>query len=472
MKIAVLPMDNRPPNYDFLIDFATMYDVDILLPPAGKLGYYKIPGDVDWLHDWLLNQEAEAFLISTEMLCYGGLVASREADTSLDQAIRRLETLKALRKENPQALIFASSIVRRASITVNSAETENKWKALTEYLKSATENCQVQMSDFDDEYLKYYRQLRSRNHEINKLCVDFVATGVVDTLVLAVEDTFPHGPHEPEVDVLKAKVIHLGLQGKVYIHNGADEVMQELLVRVFNQRDVELHFDSGETVMRIMEFEHQPFVKNLLSHVSLTGFSVRPDSNTAILIIGSNLEKGLHTLEKLVEEGKEIYLLDLFHPNGADEHLVHELLSMIRNSPAIFLKGFSAWNTASNRLGTLLAEAAWKSTKDELRLLKFMLERFVDDYLYQSVYRRKLEDMLNSYGKDKYNIGPNSDIMRVFTSEFTIESNNLLNNFAGRIFRANNKTWLLKSASLNYFALPWNRTFECKVSVQIETEEL
>lgn len=472
MKVAVLPMDNRPPNYDFLIDFATIYDVDILLPPTGKLGYYKIPGDVDWLHDWLLNQEAEAFLISTEMLCYGGLVASREADTSLDQAIRRLETLKCVRKENPLALIFASSIVRRASITVNSAETENRWKALTEYLKFVTENCRVQMSDFDGEYLKCYRQLRSRNHEINKLCVDLVATGVVDTLVLAVEDTFPHGPHEPEIDVLKTKVVDSGLQGKVYIHNGADEVMQELLVRLFNQRDVELHFDSDETMMRITDFEHQPFVKNLLSHVSLTGFSVCPDSNTAMLIIGSDLQKGLHMLEQLIKDGKEIYLLDLFHPNGADERLVNELLSMIRNSPTIFLKGFSAWNTASNRLGTLLAEAAWKSTKDELLLLKFMLERFVDDYLYQSVYRRKLEDLLHFYGEDKYNIGLNSDIMKVFTSEFDSASNNLLNNFVGRIFQANNKTWLLKSASLNHFTLPWNRTFECKVSVQIETEGL
>jgi len=472
MRVVALPMDNRPPNYRFLFDLAAIYDIDITLPPTEKLGFYRRAGDVDWLREWLLDQKADAFLVSTEMLCYGGLVASRESITSLNEARKRLETLRLVKAKNPRAIVLASSIIRRASVTVSSEKTELESLALMEYLKSGSLTERAYASGLDDNYLRQYWQLRRRNHEVNQLCLDLVAMGIVDTLVLAIEDTFPGGPHEPEVAMLNAKIAELRLRDRVYIHNGADEVMQELFVRLFNQRSLGLHFDSCETISRIMDFEHQPFIENVLSHVFLSGFSIDPDSPTAMLVIGSEVEKGMCTLELLIEKGKEIYLLDVLHANGADERLVNKVLAMVRNNRTIFLKGFSAWNTASNRLGTLLAQAAWRPTKNDQLLLKFMLERFVDDYLYQTIYRSRLEDLLRDSGEDKYNVDPDSSIMKTFASEFRVAANELLSSFVGKVFRANGQTWLLKSAVLHHFRLPWHRTFECEVSVKLETENV
>lgn len=470
MKVVVLPMDNRPPNYRFLIDLAAIYNLEIVLPPRSKLGFYTQSGDVSWLHDWLLKQSGDAFLISSEMLCYGGLVASRETGVSLSEALRRLEILNSIKQKIPHTSIWVSSIIRRASITVSSAKTELLWSAFNQYLRSKSGDVAIP-TDLDENHLKLYWQLRKRNHEVNKACIDLVAAGVIDLLVLAVEDTFPGGPHESELAALNQKILELNVQDKVYVHNGADEIMQELLVRLFNRGSIEIHFDSVETMLRVMDFEHQPFVRNVRSHVSLAGFTLNnDDSNVVLLIVGHDKKKGLEMLKQMNSIDKQVYLLDVFHANGADGGFVTDLLGMIKNSEFIFIKGFSAWNTASNRLGTLLAEAAMKKEKSDVLLLKFILERFVDDYLYQSVYRTKLEELLLTHGEDKYSVNLDSKTLRFFLPEFEASANKVLSNFEGKIFYTGQKPWILKSARIVSFELPWRRTFECEVIVDINVE--
>lgn len=469
MKVVVLPMDNRPPNYRFLIDLANIYNFEIVLPPRSKLGFYMQPGDISWLHDWLLRQTGDVFLISSEMLCYGGLVASREPGTTLSEASRRLEILNSIKQKVPHALIWVSSVIRRASITVSSAKTESLWSTFNQYLRSKSGDIAMPV-DLDENCLGLYWQLRKRNHEINKTCVDLVAKGVIDLLVLAIEDTFPGGPHEPELAILSQKISELNIQDKVYVHNGADEVMQELLIRLFNRGSIEIRFDSEETTLQIMDFEHQPFLKNVYSHISLSGFTVKDEADIVLLIVGSNVKEGLKMLRWFTVAGKQVYLLDVFHVNGADESFVTALLDLIKSGDSIFVKGFSAWNTASNRLGTLLSEAAVKEGKNEILLLKFMLERFVDDYLYQSVYRAKLEKLLLRHGENKYSVNLNSKSIKPFLYEFEKAANRMLDSFEEKIFHIEQEPWILESAEIVSFDLPWRRSFECEVEVSINVK--
>ena len=54
--------------------------VDVLTPPRPALGKFLTPGDTDAIWAWLLSPRTDrafAYVLSTDMLAYGGLIASR-----------------------------------------------------------------------------------------------------------------------------------------------------------------------------------------------------------------------------------------------------------------------------------------------------------------------------------------------------------------------------------------------------------
>ena len=469
MKITVLPMDNRPPNYKFLKELATIYNLNIELPPENRLGFYMSPGNMEWLKDWLVKQSGDVFIISTEMLCYGGLIASRENWNSYSGAAENLSAIEKIKERNPNSKILLSSIIRRASISVFSSETRDYWEEMNEYLKNMNGGALIKKEKsipvFLEKYVDEYWTLRERNHKINRDCIEYVKRGIAEVLVLAQEDTFENGPQVKEIEILSDLVNGNGPSEKVFIHNGADEVLQELLIRSFNSTFVDLFFDSEKTKNKVMDFEDRSFKKNVESHMKLTGFRKDKNSGVSILISGSEPEKTKKLIKKMDKSKEEIYLLDVFKANGSNPELIDQVISEKFER----LLGFSAWNTASNSLGTLLCMAAGKEDKSYLNLYKFFMERLVDDHLYQGIYRDKLENSLIGNNEDIYKVRENSKIFSKFRDEiFFPEANRFLkNNFLNKKIIVNEEEYVVSSVSLDKFSLPWNRSFECSVDVNI-----
>jgi hypothetical protein len=59
MRIALLPLDERPANTRYPAQIAAIANAQLVLPPASALPNLKEPAPRAWLADWLMNQAAE-----------------------------------------------------------------------------------------------------------------------------------------------------------------------------------------------------------------------------------------------------------------------------------------------------------------------------------------------------------------------------------------------------------------------------
>ena len=94
------------------------------------------------------------------------------------------------------------------------------------------------------------------------------------------------------------------------------------------------------------------------------------------------------TLQKYLNQKLPVALADVAYANGAEARLIKLLTAQTRLGD---LSGFSAWNTAGNSLGGALAQgllAPRMKHQEKWRELHF--NRFVDDYLYQTLVRTEV----------------------------------------------------------------------------------
>ena len=478
MKAVVLPMDERPPNYRIVQKIGKMLGLEVRLPGRELLGRYMRPGRCEELGRWLLEESGDAFAISVDMLLFGGLIASRAGDVSEFEALKRLELLRELRERNPRSRILLSSIVRRASISVSSAGSRELWERLNRYLRAIGNDEEDEArsieSTFPRGFLESYYRLRSRNHIVNRACVELVKEKIADLLVLAQEDTFPDGPQKCELEILDKLSRESGVKESVFIHNGADEVIQELLTFTSADRQplsVDLTYDSPETEKKIMDFEDRQFGENVGSHMRLVGLTVSGESETSIFIAGSEVERALEKLEALSKKKKRIFILDVFRANGSNRQFVEGFLNMGLEN----IWGYSAWNTASNSLGTLLAVvvAACRSTNSCREIAAFYLSRLLDDHLYQGVLRDELEKRIRNVGGDEYRVGDSGLLFEEFRDGLFIPRAVELmeKHFYGRRHDVFGGFVEKGSISVTDFFLPWDRTFECDLELREEGRE-
>ncbi|HXO17400.1 MAG TPA: DUF4127 family protein, partial [Candidatus Dormibacteraeota bacterium] len=78
--IAFVPMDDRPVTSQLPVLLGRIAGVTVEVPPPALLGKFLDPGRSDALVAWLnrkTSRRPSAFVVSTDMLAYGGLIASR-----------------------------------------------------------------------------------------------------------------------------------------------------------------------------------------------------------------------------------------------------------------------------------------------------------------------------------------------------------------------------------------------------------
>ena len=74
-KIVLLPLDERPCNFDYPHRMPKT-ECTLLLPPKEIMGNKKKAGDTEQIVRWLLDNvaEADAMILSLDTLLYGGIV--------------------------------------------------------------------------------------------------------------------------------------------------------------------------------------------------------------------------------------------------------------------------------------------------------------------------------------------------------------------------------------------------------------
>ncbi|MDD3925707.1 MAG: DUF4127 family protein, partial [bacterium] len=221
--IILMPLDDRPCNTDRPAGLSSLAGTDLLLPPWDLLGCYTRPGRADLLGRWLQEQvqSCNTFVISLEMLLYGGLIASRSRDIDMEEAGRRLQTLYRLKEQRPEISLSAFGVILRSTITVSNSADMDIWRLMPLYsellgrIRDGEEGLGPELQRLEEriplEIRERYLAVRQRNHSLNMAAVQAVSAGVLDYLVLGQEDATSQGLHRLEQAEIMDKVSRSGL---------------------------------------------------------------------------------------------------------------------------------------------------------------------------------------------------------------------------------------------------------------------
>jgi len=502
--ILLVPLDDRPCNVAYPQWLARVAGLELKLPPSSMLGHFTQAGDPAALADWMeASRPASAgALLSLDMLCYGGLVASREPRIDLGRARANFEHLTILRPGAGDYPVYAFMSVMRAaptSLTENQALQAQKvvqWARLASLLDQCEDRqMRKTMERLERQVpagvMDTYIGARRRNFSLNLAAIDGVKAGWIDYLAIGLDDTSATGYSVRERDALLDRVEELAQAQRIHLGTGTDELALLLLARMALAGQgktptvcpVYSHRKGARVVTR---YEDRSIAEVIASQVKMAGARlVRKPENADLLYYvhvppvvqreaiwqgrlpkyqGREMRAFIRSLSTALESGRVATLADVYYANGGDDHLVTLLQE---ETPLVSLAGYAAWNTAGNTLGTALAHGLLRwlclqsplDPKREAAHYNFLLMRFMEDWGYQAIIRPRMVLALSSraffrleqeHERAEKMVGEG---MRILANKF------FTRNFEHR----NTQAGIIRGPLEIRVALPWERLFEVDV---------
>ena len=121
LKIAMIPIDNRPVCYGIPTDINLFCnDIDLYLPPRELLGDLKTCAQSEKILDWLEALDSfDILVVALDTIAYGGLVPSRRSSESELEIIQKINRLKSIINKNKAKTYACSSIMRISNNNIN-----------------------------------------------------------------------------------------------------------------------------------------------------------------------------------------------------------------------------------------------------------------------------------------------------------------------------------------------------------------
>ncbi|HEV2357737.1 MAG TPA: DUF4127 family protein [bacterium] len=439
MRIAFLPLDGRPVTRGAFLRLAAIAGADVLTPAPEHLGDLKRPADVEGLWAWLAGPGAHADLVvaSAELLIYGGLVPSRVGHEPLDRCLALAARWGEARRARPRRRLYLSASNLRLPRTADATEEPDYW---TEYGPDIFAH-----SYDDDRYaatgdptsrtraaaaaaavpatvLADVRWRRERNLAVLQRLVELAGEEIFDALLIGQDDAAEYGWTRRDLRALAAAVASCGAGSRAWVTYGTDELAARLLARalVTERRDpprVQVTYSAPAFRDVIPRYEGQALDLTVTSHIATAGcgrVNASPDLHLFVHnspgeqqeapqqapYPRSELDGLFEALTGGVASGTPCALADVRYSNGADCTCVARLLEAPRASGVC---AYGGWNTMSNTLGMVLAQALISVGGGERANRDFTILRFLDDWGYQAVVRQRLlQEVLPRYSRAGY----------------------------------------------------------------------
>jgi hypothetical protein len=433
MSIAILPLDDRPVNFDYPRLLARIAGVPVDLPPRDWLGNPWREAHHRELVEWLRSaaSTADVLILAVDTLAYGGLIPSRSSTDSFAEAAHKCELLAELKGAHPQLHIYASSVIQRVSRDNSGEEERPYWaeygsrmfrlsylehkSALNEANEGEIAQRDILKHEIPAEIYADYHEIRTRNHRINRLMLDYVRRGLVDYLLLPQDDTADYGWNIAEARRLQMLIRREGLEQRAITYPGADEIGCLLLARSICAQSglrprIYPRFSSSSSAGLVTSYEDRPMLELLKAHLApLDGILVDTPSaaDLSLFINAPALKQGVGELQWAAQFSKEEFLgqipdslrdyagrlfvdqafqltrREMQTPLRSPEEFCRAVIDSVRrgNQTAVAdvafvnasdlilggqlirqpeiarLAGYAGWNTAGNTLGTVLAQA-------------------------------------------------------------------------------------------------------------------
>ena len=196
-KIVLLPLDERPCNYNFPAELFSHEDLEIIRPE--KLGFKKKAADRNQIRNFLEREcrDADGLVLSADMLLYGGLVPSRIHHDEEEKLEKWLTVLTDIRKKNSKLIVYAFQVIMRCPSYSSSDEEPDYYEFCGEQIHKTGEiihksrlgissglGVQELMPQVPAEALDDYISRRQINKRMNERVLEYVERGDIDFLVI------------------------------------------------------------------------------------------------------------------------------------------------------------------------------------------------------------------------------------------------------------------------------------------------
>lgn len=402
MKIAFIPIDNRPVCYNLAVDIAAIdKSIEFFIPPREYLGSLTKYADTDKIYEWFNSlPDVDKVIISLDTIAYGGLIPSRRSNDSENMIKERVQKFRSAWTKKKAKVLAFSSIMRISNNNYNEEEKEY-WKDYgTKIFEYSYNTHKCSLGEFGSpiqnlipkSILNDYLMTRQRNFNINKMYLEWQKLGFFDELIFSKDDCAEYG-----FNVKEAKELQ-NAGGKVI--TGADEIPISLLSRAV-EKDISVKpvFIENDSKNLISNYEDVSIEQSVLNQLNLAGIRVQNDADITLIVNNFKEHQGEIVMKRPTEQfSGEIKLpdtpymiADVRNANGADNNFVAKILPQINLSN---FYGYSAWNTSANSLGTLICAAKIKFNAkeyDDNAFKKVQMIRFLDDWAYQANIRQTLD---------------------------------------------------------------------------------
>jgi hypothetical protein len=498
VRILALPVDGRPAVREQVVSLLRVADAELVVPPVEALGLFREPADRARLREWLIEEarNVEGLVLSIDMLVYGGLVPSRFIEDDAATLKQHLAVIEDIKRAYPKKPVYAFAATMRISNNNVNEEEKTYWAqhgtaiwrwsyysdkyAQTKKPEDARAAEQAAAS-VPPKIREDYLATRARNVAVTEAVVDLLQRGVLDRLILPQDDTAEYGFNIAERRALEADIIKRKLQDRAAVYAGADEVIHTLCARMVTQlrggahaKSLRVFVSAGDAAnLKMLHalYEDRPIESSIANQIAAVGgvaVTRIEEADVVLAVHTSGTAQGDWAMKKPLAEmrpvsrawvvqlaewhraGKPIAVADLAYANGGDPRLMEVLSQQL---PLNQLAAYGGWNTASNTLGSVLAQCAlaqctqnknvWSTGANiEVRAL-----RLLEDFVYQAEVRQLVRAEI-----DESKLTANERRDAVATA--FIDS---ANTWAA----AHRLGWRVRD-----IFLPWNRTFE--IGLQLE----
>ena len=495
MKVVYIPLDERPCNYYFAGRIAKGSEVEVITPDTSLLGSKKTPTSFESISSFILEHasEADAYVISMDMLLYGGIIPSRLHHLSEDELTNRLSILDKVKSINPKVKIYAFALIMRCP-SYSSADEEPDYYEYCgrEIFLSGQVKHKLELGILNqteaDELLTSYEKV------INGNLPDFEARRVtnrnmlikvveklhhaIDFLIIPQDDSAKYGYTSMDREMIKLELKKNGLD-EVAMYPGADEVGMTLLARAACEYKgvtpkISCKFVHPDSHKITPLYEDRPIENTLPFQVESAGCVIADcDENADIDLYlnypafdpvevwqeksGGYDERDLvafvSSMKSSVDKGVVTAVADCAYCNGGDR----ELLELINSEIDIMnLSAYAGWNTSSNTLGTVICQAVFVFLfGDSADQKRFLAERVYEDVGYCGYVRAYVtNNLLSSLGYDYFNAGETD-------GEVALLVRRELDKFIDKYFSN-----ISQKYEIDVCRMPWKRMFEVDISLK------
>lgn len=344
---TLIPLDSRPATRVMPALMTKLTSQQVNVPPTNLLGTAKQGADANKLYAWLNQQpNNKPLIVALDALAYGGLVQSRKSPINADEAIQRLEPLKAWKEQNQQPIYAFITLPREPDATN-----------------------------------------RERNLMVVRRMMEWADEDIFQELHITWDDALPGSPAPQEGKELTNKAPR-----NVHIYPGADEVLSMLVARTLTWpvRTVRLEYSDPKAAQKVMKYEGIPLTESAHNHALAAGFVVTQSDNAELTLYVYNGGKprwAAVRVSQLLRKGA-VAVADVAHVNLGNVNLWKDLNTLKRSKN---LKALAAWGTPGNNLGSALSHAKIAlEGVDPLRQDALLAHEYANDIIYSANVRAQL----------------------------------------------------------------------------------